>query len=241
VLYEISNESDGTEEAKRWQFHMIEVIHRLERSRPKRHPVGMTAQHPRGSDADLYASPAEWISPVADGNLDDPGAADEGKVIVYDTDHLCGVCGTETWVWRSFTRGLNPVFMDLYDFSGALVGSGANYDPREPAWIGVRRAMGQTRLYAAKMNLAAMTPRADLASSRFCLANPIAVGAEYLVYLPEGGDVSVDLSATTATMTVEWFRPSDGTTIPGISVTGGAKREFASPFARGSAVLYLSD
>lgn len=239
VLYEISNESDGTAAARDWHYRMIRFIQRYERSKPKQHPVGMTALYPKGNDADLYASPADWISPVADGNLDNPDAADGHKVILYDTDHLCGICGTEIWVWKSFTRGLNPVFMDLYDFSGALVGSGANYDPKDPKWVGVRRAMGQTRAYAVKMNLAAMAPRADLASSRFCLARPVASGAEYLVYLPQGGSVTVNLAVTRGPLAVEWFSPATGVTMAGGMVDGGASRTLTYPLTGGDAVLYL--
>lgn len=239
VLYEISNESDGTVAARDWHYHMIEFIRRYERAKPRQHPVGMTALHPRGNDADLYASPADWISPAADGNLDDPEAADGRKVILYDTDHLCGICGTEAWVWKSFIRGLNPVFMDLYDFSGALVGSGANYDPNDPGWIGVRRALGQARAYAVKMNLAAMTPRPDLASSGYCLAHAVASDAEYLVYLPKGGRVTVDLTAAAGTLAAEWFSPSAGTTMAGGTVDSGASRTLTAPLAGGDVVLYL--
>lgn len=239
VLYEISNESDGSPVAKDWHYHMIEFIRRYESSKPRQHPVGMTALYPDGNDGDLYAGPADWISPAAEGNVDSPDAADGRKVILYDTDHLCGICGTEAWVWKSFTRGLNPVFMDLYDFSGALVGSGVNYDPNDPSWIGVRRAMGQARTYAVKMNLAAMMPRGDLASSGYCLANAAASGAEYLVYLPSGGGVTVNLMAASGTLTVEWFSPSSGTTMAGRPVAGGANRALTSPFSSGDAVIYL--
>ena len=34
-----------------------------------------------------------------------------------------------------------------------------------------------------------MAPRGDLASTGYCLANP---GKEYLVYIPEGGEVTVE-------------------------------------------------
>ena len=30
-------------------------------------------------------------------------------------DHLWGIGGNRAWVWKSFTRGLNPIFMDPYD------------------------------------------------------------------------------------------------------------------------------
>jgi len=48
-----------------------------------------------------------------------------------------------------------------------------------------RRAMGITRRCAERMNLAASTPRPELASTGYCLANP---GKEYLIYLPDGGE-----------------------------------------------------
>jgi len=42
------------------------------------------------------------------------------------------------------------------------------------------------------MNLAAATPHNELASTKYCLAHS---GEEYLVYLPEGDEVTVDLSS----------------------------------------------
>ena len=35
-------------------------------------------------------------------------------MIVSDTHDLWGLGGSTSWVWKSFTRGLNPIFMDLY-------------------------------------------------------------------------------------------------------------------------------
>jgi hypothetical protein len=85
------------------------------------------------------------------------------------------------------------------------------------------------------MNLAAMTPHGDLASTGYCLANP---GKEYLVYLPEGGEVTMDVSAATASMDVEWFNPRTAEKRNGNRAVGGAKRALQAPFA-GDAVLYL--
>lgn len=42
----------------------------------------------------------------------------------------------------------------------------------------------------ARTNLASARPDGELASTGFCLADP---GREYLVYLPQGGEVTVDL------------------------------------------------
>jgi hypothetical protein len=109
---------------------------------------------------------------------------------------------------------------------------GDHFDPKfEP----LRRNMGYTLRYARKMNLAAMTPHGELASTEFCLADP---GREYLVYLPKGGEVTVDLSAASGAIAVEWLDPRSGDTTPGERTFGDRKRSFKPPFD-GDAVLYL--
>jgi len=76
-------------------------------------------------------------------------------------------------------------------------------------------------------------PRPDLASSGYCLA-----GTEYLVFLPTGGSVSVDLSVVSGSRTVEWFNPANGQTTAGGTVAGGSTLNFTAPFS-GMAVLYI--
>jgi hypothetical protein len=235
VLYEISNESrGGNAGAEAWQYHMIEYLKAYESGKPKQHPVGMTVLFPDGNNDVLFASPADWIAPQ--GSTEAPDATDERKVIIDDTDHLCGVCGSEAWVWKSFTRGRNPVLMDPYD--GTYPITSAPYDASDPRWEAIRMNFGYARGYANRINLAAMVPHGELASTGYCLANPVAQGAEYLLYLPQGGTVTVDLSATSETLTVEWFDPSTGQTSPGGTVAGGSLVSLPAP-TDGDAVLYL--
>ena len=193
VLYEIANESGvySTE----WQYHLIRFIKQYEKSKPKQHPVGMTFQwardkHHRGSNRLLFESPADWILPGAhdDGRylyLHDPPPGQVKKVILNDTDHLGGIAGTPAWAWKSFCRGLNPIFMDPYDNRILAKGS-------PDQWNGLRQSLGHTRRLAERLDLAAMMPHGDLASTKYCLAQP---GVAYIVYLPEGGEATVDLSA----------------------------------------------
>jgi hypothetical protein len=236
VLYEISNENHPG--STKWQYHIIRFIKEYEKKQPKQHPVGMTFQYKGGSNQTLLDSPADWISPNPQAAKPfeyraNPPPADGKKVILSDTDHLWGIGGNVPWVWKSFTRGLNPLFMDPYD--GVVLGPKA-----DDKWEPIRRNLGHTRRYAERMNLAAMTPRGDLASSQYCLANPAKEKAEYLVYLPEGGKVTVDLSAAAGELSVEWFDPKTGKATPGDkAIAGGGKREFTAPFA-GDAVLYLT-
>ena len=230
VLYEISNENHTP--STPWQYHMIDYIHRYESGKPKQHPVGMTFQYKGGSNRTLFESPAEWISPNPEGGYrDNPPAADGSKVILTDTDHLWGIGGNQAWVWKSFLRGLNPLFMDPYD--GTVIGN--RFDTK---WDAVRKSLGHTRRFAERMNLAAMTPGSDLASSGYCLAHASADEGEYLVYAPKGEKVTVDLSATPGKLEAEWFNPTKETSTDPGSIDGGATRTLEAPFA-GDAVLWL--
>ena len=210
--------------------------HLIATARNRQHPVGLTGHGGENND-EMLASPADWFSPGADPWPDlrkDPRAADGKKVSLLDTDHVFGVGGDQKWVWKGFLRGHNVLYMDPYDdpeWKPVLQGQGVDMRWADAA----RPAMGHARRYAERMNLAKATPRPELASTGYCLANP---GSEYLVYLPEGGKATVDLSAAKGRLAVEWSHPITGQVTPAEPVEGGAKQEFAAPFA-GDAVLYL--
>ena len=239
---------------------MINFVHEVERARPKQHPVGMTHRiSPKQFNAELFASPAEWVSPAKEPQdwmypgttcledyQNDPPVADGRKVVLNDTDHLWGHGGNPKWVWKSFLRGHHPIFMDpwwpLYIESSpevtpwAFVG-GITKDQRDyPDWEPIRRALVDTRRYAEKMNLAVMTPRPELVSTRYCLANP---GEEYLVYLPEGGSVTLNVCGARGNFAVEWFLPQVNRVFPGAHLLpGGDYVATVAPYT-GDAVLYL--
>jgi spore germination protein YaaH/predicted DNA-binding transcriptional regulator AlpA len=230
VLYEVANE---TGVSKEWQYHFIRYIKRFEQSKPKQHPLGMTVAWPvlEVDNASLFASPADWISPNADGGYkEDPPAADGRKVILTDTDHLWGEGGDVQWVWKSFCRGLNPLYMDRI---ASLTGDARGDIPGAES---VRNAMGATRLLAQHVNLAGMSPHGELSSTHYCLANP---SVEYLVYQPKPGD-AVALELKAGTYRYEWLNPSTGaSTENGRFDALDGKREFKAPF-EGESALYLN-
>src|SRR5262245_49312297 len=225
VLYEVSNEDGGG--TVQWQYDLISYIKSYEASKPAQHPVGMTYRYEGGTNEELFASPADWIS--LGGSFTVPPAADGRKVILSDTDHMMcmGCVDDRDWVWRSFTRGENPLLME---HPAARI-----LEPPGGILEAARERMGQTLVYANKMNLAAMTPRGDLASTAYALANP---GAEYLVYQPTAGS-TITVNLVPGAYTYEWFNPSTGRTVETGSLTAAAgDRSFAPPFS-GDAVLYL--
>jgi len=242
VLYEISNE--GEDSSKEWQYHLIRFIHDYEAAKPKQHPVGMTAIGSGDAESNkvLSAGPAEWISPHthAWGGVDNVPVGDGVKVSLLDSDHWFVVELYENptlgrqWVWKSFCRGHNPILMEHLP-PQSMVLSDCPLTLDDPGYVASREAMGHTRRFAERMNLAAMTPQSELTSTTYCLAN---VGVEYLIYQPQtSGSFSVELEA--GKYQYEWFDPVKGTASASgaIEATGDAQ-EFKTPF-EGEAVLYL--
>jgi hypothetical protein len=145
--------------------------------------------------------------------------------------NLWGIGGNRSWVWKSFLRGLNPIFMDPYD--GLVLGN--RFDAE---YESLRKNLGYARRFARRIDLASMQPRPELASSKYCLARAEAGAAEYLVYLPEGGEVSVDLSAASGRLAVEWFDPDQGRTV-GTGTVSGGRRERLTAAVKGDAVAWI--
>jgi len=174
ILYEIGNEVHYS--STDWQYEMIRFVQNYEKLLPKQHPVGMTYQFKHGINQTLFDSPADWISPndVVLYRINPP-PANGSKVILADTDHFWGIGGNATWVWKSFFRGLNPIFMDPLDNDIVY----ANPDKVDVASI--RKSMGDARVWANRIHLRTMTPHGELTSTNYCLADP---GNEYLVFVP---------------------------------------------------------
>jgi hypothetical protein len=228
VLYDICNDA-GTYSTS-WQYHLIQFIKQYEAGKAKQHPVGMTVQHPNGSDSTLMNSAAEWISPN-DGTapyLSDPPVNNGAKIIVSDTDHLGGSSvGDRQWAWKSFTRGLHTLFMDRYDPPDSIADA-----PLSNA-VEIRQAMGDTRTFAERINLLATTPSTSISSTRYALAG----SQEVLVYNPASSSFTVNLTAYSGTLQVEWFNTATRQTVTAASVSGGTTRSFQPPVSE--AVLYV--
>lgn len=240
VLYEISNESaPGSAE---WQYHMIRLIHDAERALPYHHPVGMTVEYPNGTNAVLTASPADWFSP--NGHLEEPVPFPGRQVVIWDTDHLCGMCASIGWVWKAVLSGYNPILMDGWDGRATVVGW-APYERSDPKWELARRNLGYAVTLTNRIGLGRLSPQGGLASSGYCLADTSAATPAFLVYVPRSGwpwraGVDVDLRRLPASDTLDaaWLNLRDGTEHAGGTVTGGQRAHLASP-VRAETVLIL--
>ncbi len=243
VLYEVCNEVPHRREAMEWQDHLAAFIHEYEQGKPKQHPVGITAEGGDQDNAELFATCADWISP-SNGRLFEyrynPPAADGRKVVLNDTDHLWGHGCEVPWIWKSFTRGMNVLFMDPWEpiaqDTPGWIRQGVSLNQRYyHAWDPARRNLGATRRLALRMNLDDCVPHGELCTSTYCLADP---GREYLCFFPCGGHEGLDLWGAPGTFAVEWLDPATGETYTGEALAGGKRHALAAPFA-GPAVLYL--
>jgi hypothetical protein len=106
----------------------------------------------------------------------------------------------------------------------------------EPA----RHAMGDTRRFAERMNLAAMEPRGELSSTGYALANP---GEEYLIFQPNETADPFTVTLEAGTYLAEWHSVGGRETKDAgtVKAEDHGSTTFTAPFAEaGPAVLYLS-
>jgi hypothetical protein len=240
-----------------WNNHLISLVRVYEGAKPDQHPIGYaTLESP--TDAILYNSDADWVapwawtSPTSSCGTGHPSC----KVNINDSDHsYFGMWNdppqkNRNYAWENFTTGNQVLFMDPYLVYyprenrnlclSPVSGIGSRPDPR---WENFRSNLGYLLQYSRRLNLAYVTPMSSLCSTKYCLAQTPAVGAEYLAYAPAGGAFTLDLSAmpNSRRLAVEWFNPASGQTITERPINAGSHSQWFSPPFSGDAVLYLVD
>ena len=251
VMYEIANES--TYNSWSWQYEMINYLRAYQATKPQQHLVGMSAPGGPYSQTGqgwlkpglLFGSPADWVAPPYDKAYGDyydfrdltswpasPLAAG-GKVILLDSDHVKPgegnlFEGSIDWVWKSFTRGMSPFSLDIF------------YNPGDTSLDTVFNALGCTRELAGEVDFVSLTPSKTITSTGFCLFRPGTSDAEYIVYLPDGGSVTVDLSDSSGPMSVEWIDPETCARTAGSPITAGSSSQVLTSPLSGEAALYLA-
>jgi hypothetical protein len=210
VLYEVANETGWW--TTDWQDDVITELHTYEQTRyGVRHPVGKTSfanstvtpQPPPGwnAETEMLSSPAEWFS-LGQSNSD-PVVQSAAKPFVNDTDHNSGTM-IGPYVWRAFMRGHNVIYMDSDIFTNTVA------DP-------IRHAMGQTWVYANRVNLLNMMPQdwddPGPSSTGYALYNATTEPYQYLVYQWQGGSQFTVSGIPAGTYAVEWFNVDTGQAI----------------------------
>lgn len=239
VVYEISNEAGA--ESHDWQNYLTSYVRSLEAEMPKQHAIGQTGGM-GASNRELHSGNADWLSPDArrahgyrTGHYTfGSGPFDRGdRPLLLDTDHVWGMGGSVSWVWKCFCRGYNILYMDRWDDQPSYF----YHLPRWPelADPNVRREMGACRRFSRLIDLTASAPSNATASSGYCLAVP---GRQYIAFEPSHEPVSLEIEA--GDWRVIWHDPVHGVTKEPIQIliaTSGTS-EFRSPFD-GPSVLFV--
>jgi IPT/TIG domain len=240
VVWEIANESPAQPGADAWQQMLVRYIRRVESQPPEHHHLiwrtaeiagcGQNLHGKDGTDATLFASSAELVSPTYNGSGSDyngsyegPKPSDESKVVILDDDHVD--LHDPVRIWKAFTRGYNLLYAndDLPDCHGNCVA--------------VVNALAEVARFASRLDLATTVPHPELSSTGFALADP---GKEYLVYDPLGKAFSVDFSGTKGTFLGEWFATSTGKSILAERTWEGGTTHLFTPPLKGPSVLYVT-
>jgi hypothetical protein len=154
------------------------------------------------------------------------------------------------YAWENFVGGNQVAFMDPYlvyypreNRNNCIAPKNGICSAPDPRYNNFRDNLGYILAYSRKMNLKNAQPSTALCSSQWCLGQTPAVGTELLIYAPNGGTVTVDLTkATGRTMNFEWFSPATGNVTNGTVPGGNNKQTFMPPAGlTGDAVLYIVD
>jgi hypothetical protein len=256
VLWIVSEEASSG--SLWWNNHQIAHIRAYEAQKPYRHPIGYAA--PVGvPDTVIYNSDADWVAPAA--ALSPVNSCGTGsppcKVNVNDSDHsYYGTIWRDTpqknrnYAWKNFMNGNQVLFMDPYEVYWPREGRNMCISPvrgicsgPDARWNNLRDNLGYIVRVSQKLNLVNVAPHSSLCSTGFCLAQTPPAGAEYMIYAPDGGAFTVDLSAmpSSRSLSVEWLNPSTGEEIQARRLSAGSPAQsFVPPFP-GDAVLYLVD
>jgi hypothetical protein len=208
-----------------WQYEIIRHIKSEEAGKPKRHLVGMTGFN-NIPHSDLTNSPADWISPSNSGGdykYNPPQFSGE-KIVITDTDHLWGEGGNPQWVWKSFMRGLHPIWLDRIKMDAGDL----------PQAVEIRKAMGQTLLLSNVLNMGRLKPRGDLSSTGYCLTD---LDKQWVVYMVDSSPITVYFGSVRKEFKVEWIHSISGNKVYGANITTNGSYVFTPPFS--DAVLNL--
>lgn len=190
----------------------------------------------------------------------------QGKVVMNDSDHaqdpqtLLNANGTvndaqdRKWLWENITQGAGSVtLMDPYDIDFHTTSPVRNTCPGSVAnsicsptssvdakWNPLRNAIGYVLKATNLLDLSSMTPQAALSSTGFALANTSAFNSGFLVYQPNSGAFTVNLTSQAGNvLTVQWLNPQTGVLTSAGTVNGGsAAQSFTAPSGT-DAVLIL--
>lgn len=108
----------------------------------------------------------------------------------------------------------------------------------EDSWkdgLAAERIIRSVQTFAKRLKLERFIPMDGVADQGLCLADE---GHEYVVYLPQGGNVTIDLTHVEGRLAVTWYNPRTSRDAANNEEAGGGERLFKSP-GDGDWVLHI--
>ena len=235
ILFEVSNENYYNLD---WELSVAKFVHDYEKSKPRQHlvmPLDLP-DHDYGGVSyganpqnDHTKSWKTWDLAQLHANL--LAARDLKQPLIYDTD---GIESNDNPVqrrgfWTALVSGGHVNYTD-YSFQPEVGG-----DERGLRRAELRRQLGHLADFTRQVRFWEMHP-ADLIRSGDAYA--LASQREAVLYLPQGGNVDVDLEGMPGSLRARWFNPRNGLFGESSAVTGGKTQPFTAPGLH-DWVLYL--
>jgi len=235
ILFEVSNENYYNLD---WELSVAKFVHEYERSKGRQHlvmPLDLP-DHDYGGVSyganpqnDHTKSWKTWDLAQLHAKL--LAARDLKQPLIYDTD---GIESNDNPVqrkgfWTAFVSGGHVDYTD-YSFQPEVGG-----DERGLRRAELRRQLGHLADFTRQVRFWEMHP-ADLIRSGD--AYSLASQHEAVLYLPQGGNVDVDLEGMPGSLRAKWFNPRNGLFGESSAVTGGKTQLFTAPDLH-DWVLYL--
>jgi hypothetical protein len=240
VIYEVANETGGA----RWVAHFVEFIH-------QRLPGALVSAGEQSSAYDPATGRCDLVvkhrgagglyrtdEDVARHRASLVSFRRGGKPVLHNEFFLFANRSTDDvnfvrkMFWADFTAGGHANF---YDFTWWR-GTGRTVDEGSPSQRPPSEVLNAARFLRrfvdeGRMPFWTMAPHDELAGRAekgpgpFVLVQP---GAVYVVYLIQGGPMTLDLSGTPGLLIARWFDPRKGQFGREFQVEGGGPREFQS-------------
>ncbi len=215
IFFEIANENYYNAE---WERHLCEFIHECEKTKPKQH-LAMPLDLPNHD----YGGIKTWDVQRLHGAI--VKARGLNQPLIFDSD---GIGSPEDAIvrkaaWTAFVSGGHVDYLDPSLQTGSLHKGDFKGSQRES----LRRQLGYLADFTKQVRFWEMQPRD--ATVRAGEAFVFGSAGEIAAYLPNGGNVTLDLSASRGPLTARWFDPRRGEWGKAVESQTAQQCEFSAP------------
>jgi len=220
VYFEIANENYYNAD---WERRLCEFTHEYERSKPKQ-PLVMPLDLPNHD----YGGIKTWDLQRLHASL--LKARVLKQPLIFDTDGIGSPddATVRKAAWTAFVSGGHVDYLD----DSLQIGSEYNGDFKGTRRVSLRQQLGYLASFTKQVRFWEMQPDDAFIVGNERRAVPafaLASASEVVVYLPNGGSATLDLSSMKGTLSARWFNPREGSFGKRFKVEGEGQREFQAP------------